>query len=127
MARVLALTRDLLFGSQVQGALTLAGHDVELLGDEARLRERLTGAAHPGRPAADVLVLDLTDGELDGASIVEALAREGGLDGMRTLGYYSHVEVASRERAEQAGFDVVVARSRMAREGVALVEGLLEG
>jgi hypothetical protein len=126
MARVLALTRDLLFGSQVQGALTLAGHDVELLGDEARLRERLIDAAHPGRPAAGVLVVDLTDGDLDGASIVEALTREGGLDGMRTLGFYSHVEVAARERAEHAGFDTVVARSRMAREGVALVEGLLD-
>jgi hypothetical protein len=128
MARVLALTRDLLFGSQVQGALTLAGHDVELLGDEARLRERLIDAAHPGGPAAaDVLVIDLTDGDLDGAATVEALAGEGGLDGLRTLGFYSHVEVAARERAEHAGFDVVVARSRMAREGVALVEGLLEG
>jgi DNA-binding response OmpR family regulator len=127
MARVLALTRDLLFGSQVQGALTIAGHEVELLGDEARLRERLIDAAQPGRPAADVVVVDLTDGDLDGASIVEALAGEGGLDGTRTLGFYSHVEVASRERAEHAGFDVVVPRSRMAREGVALVARLLEG
>jgi len=30
-----------------------------------------------------------------------------------------------RERAEHAGFDLVVPRSRMAREGPALVAGLL--
>jgi hypothetical protein len=126
MARVLALTRDLLFGSQVQGALTLAGHEVELVGDEARLGERLADAGQPGRPAAVVLIVDLTDGELDGASIVEALTGAAGLDGMRTLGFYSHVEVSARERAEHAGLDVVVPRSRMAREGVALVAGLLE-
>jgi len=35
------------------------------------------------------------------------------------------VDVAARERAEQAGFDLVVPRSRMAREGAALVAGLL--
>ena len=33
MARVLALTADLLFGSRLQGALTLAGHEVELVAD----------------------------------------------------------------------------------------------
>jgi hypothetical protein len=31
------------------------------------------------------------------------------------------VDTLARERAEQAGFDLVVPRSRMAREGAALV------
>ena len=44
---------------------------------------------------------------------------------MRTLGFYSHVDVATRERAERAGFEVVVPRSRMAREGVELVADVL--
>jgi DNA-binding NarL/FixJ family response regulator len=126
MARVLALTRDLLFGSQVQGALTLAGNEVELVADESRLRELLAAdRAEPDRAAADVLVVDLTDGELDGAAVVESIARAEGLGVMRTLGFYSHVEASMRERAERAGFDLVVPRSRMAREGPALVAGLL--
>jgi DNA-binding NarL/FixJ family response regulator len=126
MARVLALTRDLLFGSQVQGALALAGNEVELVGDESRLRELLAAdRAEPDRAAADVLVVDLTDGELDGAAVVESIARAEGLGAMRTLGFYSHVEASMRERAEHAGFDLVVPRSRMAREGPALVAGLL--
>ncbi|MGO9321377.1 MAG: hypothetical protein ACLQBY_11340 [Solirubrobacteraceae bacterium] len=125
MARVLALTRDLLFGSQVQGALTLAGHDVELIADEPRLRERLAGSSDPARPAADVLVVDLVDGDLDGAATVQALSRDGQLGHARTLGFYSHVDADARERAERAGFDLVVARSRMAREGPALVAGML--
>jgi hypothetical protein len=126
MARVLALTRDLLFGSQVQGALTLAGHEVELIADESRLRERLArddGGA--GGPAVNVLVVDLTDGELEGAQSVQGLARDGRLAGVRTLGFYSHVEAAARDRAERAGIELVVPRSRMAREGVELVAGLL--
>ena len=41
MARVLVLTADLLFGSRLQGDLGAAGHQVELIGDETRLRARL--------------------------------------------------------------------------------------
>jgi acetylornithine deacetylase/succinyl-diaminopimelate desuccinylase-like protein len=122
MARVLALTADLLFGSRIQGDLTAAGNEVELLGDEARLRARLGDA---DRPVADVLVVDLTDAELDGAGIVEALVAEGVLSSVATLGFYSHVDVQARGRAERAGFDLVVPRSRMAREGGELVTRLV--
>ena len=47
-------------------------------------------------------------------------------DGPRTLGFYSHVDTATRERAVDAGFDLVVPRSRMAREGAKLVTRLAE-
>jgi hypothetical protein len=53
------------------------------------------------------------------------MAAGGELHGKRTLGFYSHVEADVPKRAEQAGFDLVVPRSRMNREGAALVEGLL--
>jgi hypothetical protein len=122
MARVLALTRDLLFGSRVQGALTLAGHDVELIADAPRLRDRLADA---GAPAADVLVVDLTDGDLDAAAIVASLSGAGELGLTRTLGFYSHVDASARERAQAAGVELVVPRSRMAREGGELVASLL--
>ncbi|HSZ05615.1 MAG TPA: hypothetical protein VK778_10520 [Solirubrobacteraceae bacterium] len=119
---MLALTRDLLFGSRVQGALTLAGHDVELIADEPRLRDRLGGS---GAPAADVLVVDLTDGDLDAAAIVASLSDGGELGLTRTLGFYSHVDAPARERAQAAGVELVVPRSRMAREGAELVASLL--
>lgn len=117
MARVVALVADLLFGSQVQGMLAVEGHEVELVGNAEQVRERLADS-----PA--VLVVDLVDRDLDGAALVETLAGEGLLGETRTLGFYSHVDAAARERAEQAGFDLVVPRSRMAREGAALVLGL---
>ena len=114
MARVLALVPDLLFGSRVQGALTAAGHEVELIGDEDALRNRLGGPRGTGRDA--VLVVDLTNEELDGAALVESLVGAERWRQVRTLGFYSHVDARARERAEQAGFDLVVPRSRMARE-----------
>ena len=77
---------------------------------------------HPD--GADLLIVDLAAGSFDGVAIVEALRAAGELEGTRTLGVYSHVDVDTRRRAEAAGFDLVVPRSRMAREGAALVDQL---
>jgi DNA-binding NarL/FixJ family response regulator len=124
MARVLALVPDLLFGSRVQGSLTAAGNEVELIVDERRLRERLSDADAP-RPG--VLIVDLTNPDLDGAGVVESLLHAGELRQTATLAFYSHVDAAVRARAQRAGFELVVPRSRMAREGVELVARLAGG
>jgi CheY-like chemotaxis protein len=116
-ARVVALVPDLLFGSQVQGALKAGGFEVELAGSAESARQRLPGAA--------VLVLDLTNADIDGPALVRELAGTGALAGVRTLGFYAHVDPDARQRAVDAGFDQVVPRSRMAREGVELVRRLL--
>jgi DNA-binding NarL/FixJ family response regulator len=121
MAHVLALVPDLLFGSRVQGALSAAGEHVELIGDVPRLRERLSA---PDEPRVQVLVVDLTDAQLDGAAVHESLAEHGLLDGIKTLAFYSHVDAETGARARAAGFDLVVPRSRMAREGAELVARL---
>jgi hypothetical protein len=101
VARVALLCPDLLFGSKLQGALRAAGHEPVAAGEEAEL-----------------LVVDLTD-EPDAR-----IARSAGA-GIPRLGFYSHVEHDVRRRAEEAGFDRVVPRSRMAREAAALVDAML--
>ncbi len=107
MARVVALVPDLLFGSKVQAMLAAAGHEVELVPTPERARERAA--------EADVVIVDLTAGDVDPTGLVGVAP---------SLAFYSHVEADVRERAEAAGFDLVVPRSRMAREGAALVERL---
>jgi hypothetical protein len=114
VARVVAVFDDLLLGSNVLGMLRAAGHEAELSG-AAELR--------PG--AAAVLIVDLAAGGFDGVALVERLRGAGELESTSTLGVYSHVDADTRRRAEAAGFDLVVPRSRMAREGPALVERLL--
>ena len=101
MARVALLCPDLLFGSKLQGALRAAGHEVVQPSDEAAL-----------------LVVDLT------ADPDERIAESAGSTVPR-LGFYSHVEQDVRRRAEEAGFERVVPRSRMARDAPALVEAML--
>jgi DNA-binding NarL/FixJ family response regulator len=119
MARLLALTADLMFGSRLISSLGAAGHEVELVASEDELRAALA----PGD--AQGLLVDLTDEQLGAARIVEALTGE--LSGMRTLAYYSHVDPSARERGLQAGVERAVPRSRIAREAPDLVAALLEG
>ena len=117
MARVAALIPDLLFGSKVQSALQTAGHEVDLITGEVEAWDEVGGI--------DLLVVDLTSPDVDGVELFETLATGGELHGVRTLGFFAHVEPEVRERALQAGFDLVVPRSRMAREGAQLVAGLM--
>ena len=116
MARVVALIPDLLFGSKVVAMLESAGHQVDLTSGEEDAWARLE--------VADVLVVDLTADDVDPATLVDSMRSGGELGGTRTLAFYSHVDTATRTRAEEVGFDLVVPRSRMAREGAELVESL---
>ena len=45
--------------------------------------------------------------------------------GLPAIGFYSHLDVETGGRAREAGLDLVIPRSRMARELPALVERLL--
>jgi hypothetical protein len=111
MARVVAFIPDLLFGSAVLSSLQAAGHQVELRGD-----------LDSGVEDADLFVVDLT------VEPEERIERARGVGaGIPKLAFYSHVEPEVRASAEAAGFDLVVPRSRMAREGAALADGLLAG
>ncbi len=105
MARVVAVAADLLLGSKVEATLSAAGHDVILS----------PALAEAPLDNADLLVADLD------TENPEALV---GL-GIPVLGYYSHVNVETKEAAEAAGVDLAVPRSRMARELPQLVERLL--
>lgn len=105
MARVVAVGADLLLGSRIEAMLKAAGHRVTL---SPSLREAPLGEA-------ELLVADLD------VENPEALV---GL-GIPVLGYYSHVNAETRQAAEEAGVDLVVPRSRMARELPALADGLL--
>jgi hypothetical protein len=97
LARVALVCPDLMFGSRVEEALRAAGHEV--------VRDR---------DDVDAVVVDLTADGVDVEEIGRAAAP--------TIGFYPHVDVETRRRALEAGFDVVVPRSRMARETAAVVE-----
>jgi CheY-like chemotaxis protein len=114
--RVTALVPDLLFGSKVKAMLEAAGHEVEMAASETDVWDQVAGT--------DVLVVDLTTDDIDGAKLLDTLRTGGEAQELKALAFYSHVDVEVRREAEAAGFDLVVPRSRMAREGAALVQSL---
>jgi hypothetical protein len=115
VARVVAFIPDLLFGSNVVGALRAAGHEPVLVGDIEALRREL--------PGAQLLIVDLTADPEERIEQVRAAA----IAAVPILAFYSHVETDVRAQAERAGFALVIPRSRMAREGADLVGRVLAG
>jgi hypothetical protein len=106
MAQVVALVSDLMLSSRVAEMLGSAGHDVTV-----------KSVPDAETAAADLIVADLEAVDAEAVGSLEP----------PTLGFYSHVDVETRRAAEAAGFDLVVPRSRMARELPALAERLLSG
>jgi hypothetical protein len=107
VARVVAVASDLLLGSKVEAMLSAAGHEVTL-------SPTLTEAPLDD---ANLIVADLD------TESPEALAGRG----VPVLGYYSHVNVETKQAADAAGIDLAVPRSRMVRELPQLVDQLLPG
>ena len=106
MARIYACVADLMLASRVNESLKSAGHEVKV---GARLPE-----------ADEAGTFDLIVCDLDGVDATALAALEP-----PALGFYSHVDVDTRKQALDAGIELVVPRSRMARELPQLVNGLI--
>lgn len=98
MARVALRIPDLMLHSRVLEVLRQGGHEIV--------------GADP-----EVLVVDVM--EVDAGSVAGAAPA--------LLGVFAHTQPEVRERALAAGFDLVVPRSRMVREGAELVSRLSTG
>ena len=105
MARVVVIGSDLMLVSRVTSSLGAAGHQVE---QSPAVPDELDG-------------IDLVVADLDAVE-PEQLA---GL-GVPVLGFHQHTDVETKRRAEAAGLDLVVPRSRMVRELPQLAAQLLE-
>jgi hypothetical protein len=107
VARIVAIAPDLLLGSRISETLGAEGHDVTLA----------PSVTEAPLDAAELLIVDV---ERENPEAVVGL-------GIPVLGFYPHTDADLRRTAEAAGVDLVVPRSRLAREMPALVEQLLTG
>jgi len=82
-------------------------------------------AAVADGPVPAVVVIDLADDQIDGVQAATDLRTNGFSATM--LGYYAHTDTEIKRRAEAVGFDLVVPRSRLAREGSQLITKLCVG
>ena len=93
-----------MLASRVSTSLAAAGHEVE---QRSAIPDELDGV--------DLVVADLDAAEPE---------RLGEL-GVPVLGFYQHTDTDTRARAEAAGLELAVPRSRMVRELPELVDRLL--
>jgi hypothetical protein len=95
---VLALVRDLMFSSRITAAARAAGVPVKILRDPGAL------AVEAGR----LVLLDLNQaGTIDAAVAWKTAHPEG-----QTIGFVSHIDAETIERARAAGIDRVLARGQ---------------
>jgi hypothetical protein len=105
LARVVAIVADLMLASRVTTALDAAGHEVE---QTSALPDELDGI--------DLLVADLDAVEPE---------RLGDLD-VPVVAFYQHTDAEIKARADAAGLEVAIPRSRMVRELPDLVAASLD-
>lgn len=96
MARVLAVVPDLMLSSRVSATLGAAGHEVSVM----------PGVPDPDGFDFELVVCDLEAVDPEAIAALPAPA----------IGFYSHVDVETRDRGREAGLELVIPRSRMARE-----------
>lgn len=99
----LLLTRDLMFTSKVTGTAAALGFKFQTLGSV----ERLTSQVAEAQPRA--LFVDLGCPDFDPAAIIASLPATAR---PVVLGFGSHVDVQRLDSARQAGFDLVLPRSK---------------
>jgi hypothetical protein len=104
LARVVVLAADLMLASRVTTSLGAEGHQVE---QRSALPDEVDGV--------DLVVADL-----------DAVEPERLADlGVPVIGFHQHTDVETKRRAEAAGIDLVVPRSRMVRDLPELARRLL--
>ena len=106
MATVAVIGADLMLSTPFTPALDAAGHQVE---QSNSLPDRLDGI--------ELVIADLDSVDPE---------RLGSLE-QPVLGFYRHTDTATKERADAAGLELAVPRSRMVRELPELADRLLAG
>jgi hypothetical protein len=114
MTKLAVITDDLMWGSSALGIASAAEMSASMI--------------PPGAPIpADttVIAIDLASTGFDGLSVAADLSSDPAVAGKPKIGVYSHVDIETKRRADEIGFDLVLPRSRFAREGGKLIKSLL--
>jgi CheY-like chemotaxis protein len=115
----LTAVENLLFLARIDDALGRLGHSREAVASaDAALAARRAGRG-------DLLILDLGHRGLDPLALLAAVKADPAGRDLPVLAYVSHVDAATRARAEALGADRVVAKSEMSARLPRLVEGML--
>jgi DNA-binding NarL/FixJ family response regulator len=102
---IVCVVDDLLFSIKMSTAAKHLG--VEMYFE--RSKDKVLQTIREKQPS--LVIFDLNSGKLAPIEMIAALKTEPSLSSIRTLGYVSHVDSDTIDRARSAGIDQVLARS----------------
>jgi len=102
--KILAVLDDLFFTVKINESAKRAGLPIEFVKSDADAFERAKA-----RPA--LIIIDLNCGAVDPLKLIETLKASEETKGINVIGYVSHVQGELKQRAQEAGYDMVLARS----------------
>jgi PleD family two-component response regulator len=103
--KILAVVEDLLFTVKISDAAKRAGLDVEFVKSE---RDVIDKATHE-KPL--LIILDLNFSAVQPLKLISKLKSNGEMKQISLIGYLSHVQGELKQQAQEAGANVVMARS----------------
>lgn len=102
--KILAVLEDLLFTVKINDLAKRTGLDVEFVKSEKDALER---AKH--KPL--LIILDLNSNSVQPIKLIHRLKEDDDTRGISLIGYVSHVQGELKQKAHDAGCDIVLARS----------------
>ena len=102
--RVLAVVSDLFFMAKIGEAAKHAGIPVEFVTAEKEVLEK-------AKTAPLVIILDLNLDAVHPLRLIGKLKASPELKSIRLIGYLSHVQAELKQKAQEAGCDMVMPRS----------------
>jgi CheY-like chemotaxis protein len=103
--KILAVVDDLLFTVKINDAAKRAGLNVEFVKSEHDVIEKVTQE----KPL--LIILDLNNTSVEPLRLISKLKGDGDLKQISLIGYLSHVQGELKQKAQEAGANIVMARS----------------
>ena len=106
--RVLAVVSDLFFSVKLSEAAKRNGMAIEFVKDGSQVLEKAKG-----RPTA--IIFDLNFEAVEPLQLISQLKGSPETRGISLIGYLSHIQGELKQQAQEAGCDMVMARSALSQ------------
>jgi PleD family two-component response regulator len=103
--KILVVVDDLLFTVKISDAAKRAGLEAEFVKSEKDVIDKATNE----KPL--LIILDLNNNSVQPLELISKLKGDGDLRHISLIGYLSHVQGELKQKAQEAGANIVMARS----------------
>jgi PleD family two-component response regulator len=102
--KILAVLEDLMFTVKINESAKRAGMPVEFLKSEKDVLEK-------AKQNPSLIIIDLNFARIDPLGLVQKLKSAAETKGITLIGYLSHIQGELKQKAQEAGCNLVLARS----------------